>query len=191
MDPVTLGTLALVGGLAGSGISAFGSYESGQAQSANAAYQAQVARNNAIIAGENETWTSASGAAQEAAEGMKTRAAVGRIKANQGANNIDVNTGSSVAVQTAAQKMGDLDAMTIRSNTARSAYGYAVAAESDTAQSQLLEAESSQAATGGDISALGTFLSGASSVGGKWAGLQNVTPSGGSGVGQPLDLLNT
>jgi len=47
-----------------------------------------------------------------------------------------------------------------------------VAATNDVAQSQLLTSEATQAKTAGDISALGTFLSGASSVGGKYANLQ-------------------
>lgn len=166
-----------IAGIAGAGISAMGAEQAGQAQSADAAYQSQVAKNNAAIAQQNESWVSASGASKEAAEGMKTRAAVGQIKAAQGANNIDPNTGSAAAVSAGAAEMGDLDAMTIRSNTSREAYGYAVQSESDQAQSQLLAAESSQASEGGDISALGTFLNGASSVGSKWASLQNTTGS--------------
>jgi hypothetical protein len=175
-------------GVAGAGISAIGAYDQGQAASANAQYQAQVARNNAAIAGQNETWTSASGAAEEAAQGMKTRARVGSIKAAQGANNIDPNTGSATSTSTAAREVGDLDAMTIRSNTARKAYGYAVEAESDTAQSQLLEQEGSQAKTAGDLSAAGTLLSGVSSVGSKWAGFQNNSPNAGSPTPTVSDL---
>ena len=46
-----IGTVVGAGlGLIGGGISAYGTYESGQAASKAAAYNAQVARNNAIIA---------------------------------------------------------------------------------------------------------------------------------------------
>ena len=171
-------------GIAGAGISAIGSYESGQATAAAADYQSQVAANNAMIARQNASMTEASGAAKEAAQGMKTRAVVGSTKAAQGANNVDVNTGSNAAVRQSEVKLGALDALTIRSNTAREAFGYEVAATSDTAQSQLLHQEAGQARTAGDISALGTFLSGASSVGQKYAGMQlgSTTP------GQPLNL---
>src|SRR6266852_7088527 len=48
-------------GLLGAGVSAFGQYESGQANSAAAAYQAQVAANNAKIAMQNATWESQAG----------------------------------------------------------------------------------------------------------------------------------
>jgi hypothetical protein len=167
-------------GIAGAATSAFGAYEQGQAQAANASYQAQVAANNAMIARENAALTEQSGVARETAQGMKTAQSVGGIKARQAASGIDVNTGSAANVRTAAAKLGALDALTIRSNTAREAYGYEVAATNDTAESQLLTSEASQARTAGDIGALGTFLTGASSVGLNYAKWQ--LGNGGSGV---------
>lgn len=164
--------VALGIGAVGAGVSAYGTYEKGQADSAAATYQSQVAANNAAIDRQNIALTEASGAAKEATQGMKTAAAVGSIKAGQGASGIDVNTGSAANVRSAAGKLGALDALTIRSNTAREAYGYEVQETSDTANSQLLQSEASQAKTAGDIGALGTFLTGASSVGSKYAGLQ-------------------
>jgi hypothetical protein len=168
----SIGTVATVAGLAGGGISAFGAYEGGQARAASANYQAQVAANNAKIAQWNASMEAASGAAKESAQGMKTAASAGTAKAAQGASGIDVNTGSAANVRQAVAKLGALDALTIRSNTARSVYGYEVAATSDEAQSQLLSAEAKQAGEAGDISALGTFLSSASSVGSKFASMQ-------------------
>lgn len=181
-DPVSLAVM----GVAGAGISGFGAYEKGQseqqqfdAQAANADYQSQVAANNALIANQNVAMTEQAGVAKEAAQGMKTAASVGTIKAAQGASGIDVNTGSAAQVREAAAELGAQDALTIRSNTAREAYGYEVASTSDTASSKLLTSEAGQAreagdnaAEAGDISALGTFLSGASSVGSKYSGLQ-------------------
>ena len=163
-------------GLAGAGLSAIGAYNSAEANSQAAAYQAQVARNNAIIAGQNTAWTAASGAAKEAAIGMQTRAQVGQIKAAQGASGIDVNTGSAAAVQRSAAELGELKQQTSQSNTAREAYGYEVQSGSDVAQAQLEEAESHNYSQEAPIAGLGTFLSGASSVGANWAKLQNVSP---------------
>ncbi len=165
----TLATAAAVTGVAGAGVSAFGAYESGQAKAASANYQAQVAKNNAMIARQNAVWEAQSGVAKESAQGMKTAASAGAAKAAQGASGIDVNTGSAANVRQAIAKLGAVDIGTQRSNTAKAVYGYEVAATSDTAQSQLLEAEGKQAGIAGDISALGTFLTGASSVGSKWA----------------------
>lgn len=167
-DPVSMAVI----GIAGAATSAYGTYEKGQAEGANADYQSQVAANNAMIARQNVQMTEAAGASKEAAQGMKTRAAVGTIKTAQGASGVDVNSGSALDVRGAAAKLGALDALTIRSNTAREAYGYEVQATSSEAESKLLTSEGEQARTAGEIGALGTFLSGASSVGGKYKALQ-------------------
>ena len=115
-------------GLAGAAVSAVGSMEAGSAAKASADYQSQVARNNALIANQNATWTAQAGESKVAAQGMKTAAVVGQAKAAQGASNIDVNSGSAAAVRAGTQSLGMLDAMTIRSNAARQAYGYTVQA---------------------------------------------------------------
>lgn len=185
-----LPVISAVAGIAGAGVSAFGAYEGGQAQSQASMYQAQVAANNAAIARQNAEMETQSGEIAANNYAMRTRAVVGSTKANQAASGVDVDTGSNVNVRAAESELGALDALTIRSNAARQAYGYEVAATSDMAESQLLESESKQAKTAGTLSALGSFLGGVGSVGGKYAAWQNV---GGvnpavSTVGGPLSL---
>ena len=108
---------------------------------------------------------------------MQTSQAAGTIKAAQGASGIDVNTGSASNVRTSVAKLGALDALTIRSNTAREAYGYEVAATSDQAESGLLRQEGSQAQTAGDINALGTFLNDSASAAGSYGKLSMAMPT--------------
>jgi hypothetical protein len=170
---VTLAGLAAAGGLAGAGVSAYGAYNTMEANSANAAYQAQVAANNAKIAQQNAGMDIQSGEIQAANQGLKTRAAVGTIKAQEAAQGVDVNTGSFPQVRAAASELGMLDALTLRSDAAKAAYGQEVAATSATAESGLLGAESTQAANAAPGGALGSFLSSASSVGGNYAKYQN------------------
>jgi hypothetical protein len=159
-------------GIAGAGVQAFGAYETGQATAAAANYQAQVAQNNAKIAAMNARQEAAAGKTRESALGMKIAQSAGGLKANLGASGINVNTGSAAAAQEGVAKVGAMDIGTERSNTAKAVYGYEVQRESDLAQAQLLQMEGSQAAEAGDIGALGTFLSGASSVGSKYATMQ-------------------
>jgi hypothetical protein len=166
--------MGLLAGIVGAGISAIGTMEAAQAQSANASYQAQVARNNAQIAQENSTMAIQSGEAQAAAQGQKARAQVGGIVAAQGANNVDVNTGSAANVRTSSQELANVDTRTIMSNAAKQSFGYQVAASSDTAQAGLDTQEASQAQTAGGIGSLGSFLSGISSVGPNWVKYQNL-----------------
>lgn len=159
--------IALVSGIAGAGISAAGAYGSMEASSKNAAYQAQVASNNATIAMKNAAMDTQSGEIAAANQGMKTRAAIGTTLAQQGASGVSVNSGSAPKVRAAESELGMMDALTIRSNAAKKAYADTVAATSDTAEAGLLESESSQAAEAAPFSALGNFLSSASSTGGS------------------------
>ncbi len=163
-----LAPIALVAGLAGAGISAAGTANSLEAQGANAAYQAQVAANNQKTAMQNAGMETQSGEIEASNMGLKTRAAVGQVKAKQAASGVDVNSGSAPKVRAAVSELGTLDAMTIRSNAAKKAYGYEVAASSAGAESGLLEQESRQADSAAPVAALGQFLGSASSVGGQY-----------------------
>src|ERR1700676_5609173 len=108
--------IALVAGIAGAGVSAAGAYGSMEASSKNADYQAQVAANNATIAMKNAAMDTQSGEIAASNQGLKTRSAVGKTLAQQGASGVDVNTGSAPKVRAAESELGALDAMTIRSN---------------------------------------------------------------------------
>ncbi len=166
---------ALAGaGLAGTALSAYGSYEAGQSQAKAAAYQAQVAANNAAIAQTNARMDIQAGEIAAVNKGLQTRAKVGEEKAGQGAAGVDVNTGSAVSTRAGTAETGMLDALTIRSNAAKEAYGQEVQATSDTAQGQLLTMQGQQAATAGDIGAGASLLTGASTVGANWAKFQNL-----------------
>jgi hypothetical protein len=136
-----------------------------------------VAQNNAVIAKQNEDWEIQSGEIASTNQAMKTRAVVGQTKADQGASGIDVNTGSFVNARAGEAELGALDALTIRSDAARKAYGYAVAATSDTAQSQLDKSGAANAEAAGDISAGASLLGGASSAFGQYTNWTKVAPT--------------
>lgn len=143
---------------ASTAMSALGSIQQGKAAQASANYNAQVQQNNAAIATQNATLAGREGAANAEREQMKTRANVGAIKAAQGANGIDVNSGSAVDVRSGAAEAGLLNAITVRSNAAREAYGYQTQASSATGQAELDKAQGKNAAKAGYINAAGTFL---------------------------------
>jgi hypothetical protein len=163
-----LPVIGLVAGIAGAGVSAAGQYGSMQSQSANAAYQAQVAANNAKIALQNQSWDVQAGEVQAGNQGLKTRSMVGTTKAQQGASGVDVNSASSTAVRSGESELGMLDALTIRSDAAKKAYAASVQATSSTAESGLLSSESTQAANAAPVAATGSLLSSASSVAGNY-----------------------
>lgn len=164
-----LGPAGAIAGAIGGAISAYGTYEGMESQSANAAFQAQVAANNAKIATQNFNLEIESGEQTAINQEMELRSKVATEKAGQAASGVDVNSGSFAAARAGTAETGTLDVMTNRSNTERKAYGYEVAATSDTAESELLSQESQQAATEAPIAATGSLLSSASTVGGSYA----------------------
>lgn len=177
MGPV-LPVVAVVAAVAGTALSVAGQIQQGKANEAASNYQAQVAANNAQLAKQQAQETNAAGEQQTAIQQMKTRATVGAIRAAEGASGVDVNTGSNVDVRSSAAELGQLDALTIRSNAARQAYGYETGATSFQAQSQLDRATASQAGTAGFFGAAGSLLSGASSVAKEYSAWQQASGRG-------------
>lgn len=161
--------LALAAGIGGAGISAIGALEGGAAAHNAADYQAQVANNNAIIAKQNAAYATQSGLQQAANQSMKGRAQMGKIKANQAASGVDVNTGSSADVQQSQREVNKLDTDTVLNNAELKSYGYRTDASNFQAQAGLDEMQAEQAPIGAAFSAAGGLLSSASSVGSRWA----------------------
>lgn len=156
LSSIPLAGLATVGSM---GLSALGSIAQGKAASASAKFNSQIEANNAEIAKQNAAFASQEGAANTAAEQQKTRATVGAIKAAQAANGVDVNTGSAVDVRSSASALGELNAINIRSNAARQAYGYQTQSTSAQSQSALDKQQAKYDTESGDIDAGKTFLS--------------------------------
>lgn len=146
--------------IAGAGISALGSIQSANAQSASAKYNSEVASNNAVIQQQNATWAAQAGEEQASMKEQETRAKVGGIVANQAAAGIDVSSPSAVDVKSSATELGELDAINIRGNAARTAYGYDVQSSNDVAQSQLDKFQASQDTTAGEVGAGSSILGG-------------------------------
>lgn len=186
---ITLGTgLAL----AGMGLSAAGAIGQGVAQSNAAAYQAQVARNNAQLALYNaqvnrnnaiaaeQAADRAIAAGQQKAEAASKQAAIrlAKIKAGQAASNIDVNTGSALDVQVGSREYGYLDTETTLNDAQLKAYGYRsqardfrskadldeFGARTGYAASEFASSRVTPALVGGFLSAGGTLASSASQV---------------------------
>lgn len=157
---ISLATVAEVASVAGAGIAAVGAIQQGNAASQAAAYNAQVAANNAKIATQNAALIGAEGENNVAQAQSATRAKVGGIIASQAASGVDVNSGSAVDVRSSAAELGELNAINIRANAAREAYGQQTQSASFTGQSALDRAQSANDTTAGDLKAGGTLLSG-------------------------------
>ncbi len=127
-------------------------------------FQAQIARNNAEIARMNARSATEVGNVQAFNSMLKTRAQVGYTKAAQAAGGVDVNSGSALDVQASERMLGMMDALTIRSNAARAAYGYQAEAGNRMAQAASYKQRGKMSRIAGLMGASGTILEGASSV---------------------------
>lgn len=160
----SLSSVATAATIGSTAISALGSIQQSRANSAAAGYNAKVAAQNAELQTKNANFAGAKGEQDVAAEGAKNKAALAATLAAQGASGVDVNSESSVNTRQSEAKIGALNALTVRSNAAKEAYGYQVGASSEAAQEKLLKKQASYDTTGGYLNAGATVLGGISSA---------------------------
>ena len=167
----------VIGALASAG----GALMSGIAQGQAASYQAQIAANNAQIAQQNATYATEAGAAKAQQAGLQGAEQVGAVKASLAANNVDVNTGSALDVETGTREKSALNEYTVANNAELQAYGYRTQATGYELQSQLDQNTAESAPIAGALSAGGGLLGNASAM----SGFSNWTSGlgwGGSGA---------
>ena len=153
-----LETIAMV---AATGFQVAGQIQQANAASAAAGYNAKVAQQNAEIATQNANYAGAQGEQNVAAAQSESRAKVAAITANQGASGVDVNSGSSVDVRQSEAKLGMLNALNVRSQAVRQAYGFQTESVNDMAQSKLDKMQGKAAKTAGYLNAASSVLGGA------------------------------
>lgn len=178
-----MGYIAAGAAVLGAVVSAVGTIGAGQAAAANANYQAQVAQNNATIANQNAQHALEAGQANAEQKSLQGAAQIGAIKADEAANGVDVNSGSALDVQTSQRELNKLGTLNTENAAQLTAYGYRAQASQYLAQAQLDQTEANQASDSSYLSAAGSLLGGASSIGTKFGGLfsgSNSFPSDGS-----------
>lgn len=151
-------------GAASIGAQSFGSVFGGITANKSAKYNAAISEQNAV---QDEKYASQAGELgniEAANSEEQTREKLAGVKANQGASGVTIGKGSSADVQASVAQTGMLDAMTIRSNAARQAYGYQVEAVNERAHAQVQKSEGKNALIsgimGGATTALGGYAKG-------------------------------
>lgn len=143
--PILIGVTA-----AGVGLSAFGQVKAGNAAKKIGDYNAKVYEQQAQDAISRGTEDE-----QKFRQGVKML--IGSQKAGFAGQGVDVNSGSALDVQADAAFLGELDALTIRTNAAREANGYR-------AQAENARMGGSAQQTASRFGAASTVLGGASSL---------------------------
>lgn len=174
----TMTALALTLAAVGTATSAYGQIragraakKAGEAQRDAAESQAELAEYNAAVAELQAQDAIDRGAEDEQRFRSQVRLLIGEQRAGQAASNVDVGFGSTVDVQADAAFLGELDALQLRNNAAREAWGYTVQGEDLRRRAQIarkegvfLEAAGRQQQTTANIGAAGTILGAGSSL---------------------------
>jgi hypothetical protein len=169
----TLAGASLLATTVGAGVAAAGAYEQGQ-------YQSDVAKNNAVIQQRMADDALRRGEIEVENHQRKVAALKGEQRAAMGANGVAIDSGTSLGVLEDTAQFGALDALTIRSNAQREAFGMNMAAMNS-------RADADMASTAGKYNAAATLLSGAGSVGKDWymykRGMTNPVQPGAGRIG--------
>jgi hypothetical protein len=155
-------------GIIGGVVSAIGAIKQGQAQADAANYQAQVARNNEVIALQQANITRQDGAIKAQQQDQKSAQTLGTQKAVLGASGVDVESGSAREVIASQNELARLDALTVQSNAERKAWGYDVEAANQKSQQTLYKMQASNAREAGYLNAFSSLLGGFGKVASKW-----------------------
>jgi hypothetical protein len=147
---------------------AVGGMREGAAAAKQASYQAQVARNNQIIAQQNADYSSQVGETQAQAQDLKSRASLGSIEAAQSASGLSLASPSLSDVREGSAQIYRLDTANLIQNAALRTRGYLNQSNDYGAEAALDTQKASDARTGGLLKAGGSLLSGASSFAEKW-----------------------
>ncbi len=152
-------TLALT--LGSTLLGAAGQIQQAQATASANKYNAQVADMNARISERRAKDAIERGALEEQKKRQQVQQVLGKQQAAMAANGVDVSFGSPLDTIVDSAVLGELDALTIRSNTYREAYEYRVDAANKRSSAQLNRMNADAATAGGYLGAAGTILGGA------------------------------
>lgn len=157
-----------------------GVWQQSQAAAGAAHFNSKVAAENAAVARQNAAIVGQAGAEQAAQASLRTKEQLGSFKANKGAGGTSINSGSNVDTSMSIGEIGKLDAMTIRSNATKEAYGQQVKATNEQAESLLQANEAKEDVQAGQFAGATTFVSGLENAAANFAKFQM---AGGSGFG--------
>ncbi len=117
---------------------AYSSYQQSQAQQASYEYQAAVARNNAITAEWQAQDAIKRGEIAEEQQRRRTAMLKGTQTARLAANGLDISEGSALQILSDTDWMGEQDALTVRDNAAREAWGFRQQGQNYQSNSELM-----------------------------------------------------
>lgn len=171
MSSATMAGLSATASLAGLGLSTMAAYNQSKASKAAYEYQAAVANNNATLDEYKARDAIMRGQSAEIAQRMKTAGLKGTQRASLAARGLDLGEGSAADILASTDYMGETDALTIRDNASREAWGYRVRGSNSSADAGMYGARSRAESSG--MAAATSLLTGAGKVAGSWYRYRN------------------
>lgn len=156
-----LTTMLMLGSTIMGGI---GQMQQGKAAAASARYNAQVSDMNAKISDRQARDALDRGKLEEQKQRQKNAQILGQQQAGMAANGVDITFGSPMDLLVDTATMGELDALTIRSNSYREERDIRQQGANYRGQAGMQRAQASSASTGGFLGAIGTVLGGGASA---------------------------
>jgi hypothetical protein len=157
--PIMIGTTVAAGA-----VSAAGAMEQANATENQMNYQSAVAQQNRNYDIQQSNRELQLGTQAVQREGMKTRAELGGIIADEGAAGLELQSGSNALVQDSARKLGQFNEMIAYNDAQARSTDYLVKGFSDEASRNLYAFGAKQAPVAGAFQAGGALLSGASTA---------------------------
>lgn len=143
-------------------VSGFSQYQTGQALKAEGNANAKIAEVQAKDAEQR-------GAIAEEEQRNRVKSILGTQRATFGANNVVTNSGSPLGILSDTAQYGEVDALTVRNNAAREAFGYRVEGENAKNRGRM-------AARQGTLGGISTVLAGGAQAYGIWRDDQSRKP---------------
>ena len=165
--------------------------QNAQAASLRGRFENDVAERNAQLAEKQGQDALNIGNSEENRQRLQSEQQIATGRTSTAAQNVDVSSGSAAAVRASQQLVGEVDALTIRNNAAREAWGYDVEAANQRMNGRLALLSGENEAAAERASSVSTLLTGASSLTGLYRGTRSGTrvtagTTGGSRVTAPV-----
>ena len=168
-EPTTLAALSIAATVGSTAMGAIGSMQQSQSQAAAARYQAAVAENARTVAEWQAKDAEKRGAIAEEQRRTKTRLQIGAQRSALASMGADINDGSNLDIIGDTASVGELDALTSRSNAGREAYDRRIAAATYAGDAALARSKAANFDGNSWIGVGANLIAGASSVADKWS----------------------
>ncbi len=168
-------------GVAGLAAKASGAATAAQARKSALQYQASVADQNAIIDQDKATVVQNNEQSSQQINDLHAAQVFGQQRANLGANNVDLGSGSANELLASTKLTQALDDQTMQTNALYQAWGYTNAASQQTDNANFLRASADT--INPTLAGVQSLLSSAPAVSSAWNALAGTANGIGSGIG--------